>query len=169
MDCPHTRQRPIQSRVNLRSTNDLIVKFQSFRSPYNCHLDISIISKAVKRLRANSENIGIKMMMATRSQKDRLEVPKMVSPPHLHFHKELVFSVISSLKCRPQLFKPWGHLMSPTQSSPAPTKVFLKFHTVEWMFSFPCTLKVDFPPLLFLLLQSSVFMKRPLGINSRPM
>ncbi|KAL1785995.1 hypothetical protein HispidOSU_012193 [Sigmodon hispidus] len=70
------------SGINHQSINDLVVKCQSFGSPSNCQLDDSITSKAVKILRANSENIESKMMMVTgMSQRDRLEVPKMVLLP----------------------------------------------------------------------------------------
>lgn len=87
MGCPLTSD---ETSLTAES-NDSIVKFQSFRSPYNCQPDISLISKAVKKLQTNSENIENKMVMVTgRSQRDRLEVPKIVLPP-LHFHQGLVF------------------------------------------------------------------------------
>lgn len=52
--------------------------------------------------------------------------------------------------------------VDPVFKHSTPVRVLLTFHIVMWMFS-PFSLKVD-----LLLLPSSMFVKRPAGINTRP-
>ena len=107
---------------SIAETNDSVVKFQSFKSLCNYQVDISLISRAVKRLRANSETMENKLVMASgRSQRDRLEVPK-VTEEQVRGPKDGIstftlspragLSVNSSLMSRPQLFS-WSSYIHP--------------------------------------------------------
>ena len=96
MGCPLTSN----ETSSIAESNDSVVKFQSFESLCNYQVDISLISKAVKRLRTNSETTENKQVMATeRSQRDRLDGVTAFT-----LSARAGLSVNSSLMSRPQLF-----------------------------------------------------------------